>query len=203
VLEFSLSVIESIGLLGAALLIAIEVIILPIPSELVLLLTGVNAGQGNFSLFGAVFATTAGSLLGAAVLYMVGWWVSEERIRNLVKRYGKFVGFYAKDFDKASSWFDRYGVPVVLFGRLIPVVRSLVSIPAGLTRMNPYKFFGFTAIGSLVWNTAWITAGFVLGENWEIADQFSSVVDYFVYAVIAVIGLQLVIRSIKARRSKS
>jgi membrane protein DedA with SNARE-associated domain len=203
VLEFSLSVIESIGLLGAALLIAIEVIILPIPSELVLLLTGVNAGKGNFSLFGAVFATTAGSLLGAAVLYMVGWWVSEERIRNLVKRYGKFVGFYAKDFDKASSWFDRYGVPVVLFGRLIPVVRSLVSIPAGLTRMNPYKFFGFTAIGSLVWNTAWITAGFVLGENWEIADQFSSVVDYFVYAVIAVIGLQLVIRSIKARRSKS
>jgi membrane protein DedA with SNARE-associated domain len=203
VLEFSLSVIESIGLLGAALLIAIEVIILPIPSELVLLLTGVNAGQGNFSLFGAVFATTAGSLLGAAVLYMVGWWVSEERIRNLVKRYGKFVGFSAKDFDKATSWFDRYGVPVVLFGRLIPVVRSLVSIPAGLTRMNPYKFFGFTAIGSLVWNTAWITAGFVLGENWEIADQFSSVVDYFVYAVIAVIGLQLVIRSIKARRSKS
>ncbi|MEY4409620.1 MAG: hypothetical protein RLZ99_93 [Actinomycetota bacterium] len=202
-LEFSLSVIESIGLLGAALLIAIEVIILPIPSELVLLLTGVNAGQGNFSLFGAVFATTAGSLLGAAVLYMVGWWVSEERIRNLVKRYGKFVGFSAKDFDKATSWFDRYGVPVVLFGRLIPVVRSLVSIPAGLTRMNPYKFFGFTAIGSLVWNTAWITAGFVLGENWEIADQFSSVVDYFVYAVIAVIGLQLVIRSIKARRSKS
>jgi membrane protein DedA with SNARE-associated domain len=203
VLEFSLSVIESIGLLGAALLIAIEVIILPIPSELVLLLTGVNAGQGNFSLIGAVFATTAGSLLGAAVLYLIGWWVSEERIRNLVKCYGKYVGFHAKDFDKATSWFDRYGVPVVLFGRLIPVVRSLVSIPAGLTRMNPYKFFGYTAIGSLVWNTAWITAGYVLGENWEIADQFSSIVDYLVYAVIAFIGLQLVIRFIKARRSKS
>lgn len=202
-LDFSLSIIESIGLFGAALLIALEVIVMPIPSELVLLLTGVNVGQGNFPFLAAVLATTAGSLLGAAVLYLIGWWVSEERIRSLVKKFGKYLGFYLKDFDKATDFFDRYGVPIVLFGRLIPVVRSLVSIPAGLTKMNPYKFFGFTAIGSLIWNTAWITAGFVLGDNWEIADQFSSVVDYIVYAVIAYIAIHLVIRFIKARKPKS
>jgi membrane protein DedA with SNARE-associated domain len=202
VLEFSLSVIESIGLLGAALLIAIEVIILPIPSELVLLLTGVNVGLGAFTFWGSVLATTVGSLVGAAILYLIGWWVSEERIRALVDRYGKYVGFHAKDFDQATDFFDRYGVQIVLFGRLIPVVRSLVSIPAGLIRMNPYKFFLFTAIGSSIWNTAWITAGFVLGENWEVAEQFSSLVDYIVYAVIAFIAIQLVIRFVKARKSR-
>ena len=201
-LEFSLSVIETIGLFGAAFLIALEVIVLPIPSELVLLLTGVNAAQGTFSFLGAVLATTAGSLIGAGILYLIGWWVSEERIRHLVKKFGKYVGFRTKDFDKAVSWFERYGVPIVFFGRLIPVVRSLVSIPAGLTRMNPLKFFGFTALGSLIWNTGWITAGYVLGDNWEIAERFSSIVDYVVYAVIALIMIQLIIRFIRAQRSK-
>ena len=202
-LEFSLSVIETIGLVGAALLIAIEVIILPIPSELVLLLTGVSAGQGTFSFWGAILATTLGSLLGAAILYMIGWWVSEERIRTLVEKYGKYIGFHVKDFDKATDFFDRYGVQIVLFGRLIPVVRSLVSIPAGLTRMNPYKFFLFTAIGSLIWNTAWITVGYTLGENWEIAEHFSSVIDYVVYALLVFIAIRLLIRFLKARKSRS
>ena len=202
-LEFSLSVIETIGLFGAGLLIAIEVIVLPIPSELVLLLTGVNVGLGTFTFWGAVLATTLGSLVGAAVLYMIGWWVSEERIRSLVIKYGKYLGFHVKDFDKATDFFDRYGVQIVLFGRLIPVVRSLVSIPAGLTRMNPYKFFLFTAVGSLIWNTAWITVGFTLGENWEVAEQFSSVIDYVVYAVLAFIAIQLVIRFFRARKSRS
>ena len=199
-LDFSISIIEAVGLFGAAFLIALEVIVLPIPSELVLLLTGVNAGRGSFSFIGAVLATTAGSLIGAAALYMIGWWVSEERIRLLVRRFGKYIGFRLKDFDKAVHWFERHGVPIVLFGRLIPVVRSLVSIPAGLTRMSPVKFFAFTGIGSLVWNTAWISAGFVLGENWEVAERFSSVIDYVVYAVLAFILIQLVIRFIKARR---
>lgn len=199
-LDFSISIIEAVGLFGAAFLIALEVIVLPIPSELVLLLTGVSAAQGSFSFIGAVLATTTGSLIGAATLYMIGWWVSEERIRLLVKRFGKYIGFRLKDFDKAVHWFERHGVPIVLFGRLIPVVRSLVSIPAGLTCMSPVKFFAFTGIGSLVWNTAWISAGFVLGENWEVAERFSSVIDYVVYAVLAFIFIQLVVRFIKARK---
>jgi len=199
-LDFSISIIEAVGLFGAAFLVALEVIVLPIPSELVLLLTGVSAGQGSFSFIGAVLATTAGSLVGAAVLYLIGWWVSEERIRLVVKKFGKYIGFHLKDFDKAVRWFEKFGVPIVLFGRLIPVVRSLVSIPAGLTRMSPTKFFAFTGIGSLVWNTAWISAGFVLGENWEVAERFSSVIDYVVYAVLAFILIQLVMRFIKARK---
>ena len=201
-LDFSLMIIEAVGLMGAAFLIALEVVVLPIPSELVLLLAGVSAAQGSFSIFGAIAATTVGSLIGAGVLYLLGWWVSEERIRQLVARFGKYIGFRTKDFDKAASWFERFGVPIVLFGRLIPVVRSLVSIPAGLTKMNPVKFFAFTGLGSLVWNSAWISAGFVLGENWEVAERFSSVIDYVVYAVLAFIFIQLVVRFIKARKDR-
>jgi len=200
-LDFSISIIEAIGLFGAALLIALEVIVLPIPSELVLLLTGVSAAQGSFSFIGAILATTAGSLVGAAALYLVGWLVSENRIRSLVSRFGKYIGFRLRDFDKAVNWFERYGIPIVLFGRLVPVVRSLVSIPAGLTKMNPVRFFAFTGLGSLVWNSAWISAGFVLGENWEVAERFSSIIDYVVYAVLALIFVQLVIRFFKARKS--
>lgn len=202
-LEFSISIIEAVGLFGAAFLIALEVIVLPIPSELVLLLTGVSAGQGNFSFIGAILATTAGSLVGAGILYLIGWWVSEERIRLAVMRYGKFVGFRLKDFDKAVYWFELHGVPIVLFGRLVPVVRSLVSIPAGLTKMNPGKFFAFTGLGSLVWNTAWISAGFVLGENWEVAERFSSVIDYVVYAVLAFILVHLIIRFVKGKKGQN
>ncbi len=201
-LDFSLMVIEAVGLWGAVFLIALEVIVLPIPSELVLLLTGVGAGQGNFSIIGAIAATTLGSLIGAGVLYLLGRWVSEARIRHLVERFGKYIGFRTKDFDKAVTWFERYGVPIVLFGRLIPVVRSLVSIPAGLTKMNPAKFFAYTALGSLVWNSIWISAGFLLGENWEEAERFSSVIDYVVYAVLAYVLIQLVLRFFKARRAK-
>ena len=126
-----------------------------------------------------------------------------ERIDKFISPYrvtrGK--GFRLKDFDKAVNWFERCGVPIVLFGRLIPVVRSLVSIPAGLTRMSPIKFLAFTGLGSLVWNAAWISAGFVLGENWEVAERFSSVFDYVVYAVLAIIFIQLVIRFLRARKS--
>lgn len=200
-LDFSLMVIEAVGLLGAAFLIALEVIVLPIPSELVLLLAGVSAAKGSFSIFGAIAATTLGSLIGAGFLYLIGWWVSEARIRQLVSRFGKYLGFRIKDFDKAVTWFERYGVPIVLFGRLIPVVRSLVSIPAGLTRMNPVKFFAFTGLGSLVWNSAWISAGYLLGENWEVAERFSSVIDYVVYAVLAIIFIQLLIRFLKSRKA--
>jgi membrane protein DedA with SNARE-associated domain len=165
------------------------------------LLTGVSAAQGSFSIFGAIAATTAGSLVGAGFLYLIGWWVSEERIRHLVERFGKFIGFRTKDFDKAVTWFERHGIQVVLFGRLIPVVRSLVSIPAGLTRMSPLKFFAFTGLGSLVWNSAWISAGYVLGENWEVAERFSSIIDYVVYAVLAFICIQLLIRFLKAGKN--
>ena len=118
-LEFAVNLIDQIGLFGAALLIGIEVVILPIPSELILLLTGFNVSIGNFGFIAALIATTIGSLAGALFLYFMGYAFSEERLENLVSKYGKYVGLYVKDLQKTASWFERHGAQLVFFGRLI------------------------------------------------------------------------------------
>ncbi len=187
--EFAVNLIDQIGLLGAGLLIAIEVVILPIPSELILLLTGFNVSLGRFSFIGAIGITTLGSLAGATLLYSLGYFFSDERLEHLVRKYGKYVGISLKDFTKTISWFERHGAQLVFFGRLIPVIRSLVSIPAGLTSMKLSKFLFFTALGSGIWNAIWITTGYYLGDNWALAEQYAQILDYVVYSSIAIIGI--------------
>jgi len=201
VLEFAVSVIERIGVLGAGLLIALETVIAPLPSEVVLLLTGVNVSEGNFSFLGALLITTTGSLVGASLLYAAGYFFSEERLEQLIARYGRFLGITGGDLRKTLSWFERYGSPLVLFGRLIPIVRSLVSIPAGLVQMNFAQFLALTALGSGIWNTIWISLGFTLGENWHIAEQYSSILDYIAYAALGAALIYLLFRFVRRRRA--
>lgn len=194
--EFAVGLIGSIGLWGAALLIAIEVIVVPIPSELVLLLTGFNVSEGRFLIEGAIAATTLASVLGALFLYFVAKAIGEDRVFGLTRKFGKFVGLKESDIHKTLHWFTRYGKALVFFGRLIPIIRSLVSIPAGLTKMKLWVFILFTALGSGIWNSIWITTGFVLGENWSAAEEFSNVIDIVAYSAIAVFVLFLVGRAI-------
>ena len=194
--EFAVGLIGSIGLWGAALLIAIEVIVVPIPSELVLLLTGFNVSEGRFLIEGAITVTTLASVLGALFLYFVAKAIGEDRVFSLTRKFGKFVGLKESDIKKTLLWFTRYGKALVFFGRLIPIIRSLVSIPAGLTQMKLWVFILFTALGSGIWNSIWITAGFVLGENWSAAEEFSNVIDIVAYSAIAIFVLFLVGRAI-------
>jgi membrane protein DedA with SNARE-associated domain len=194
--EFAVGIIGSIGLWGAALLIAIEVIVVPIPSELVLLLTGFNVSEGRFLIEGAIAVTTLASVLGALFLYSVAKAIGEDRVFSLTRRFGKFVGLKETDIHKTLHWFARYGKALVFFGRLIPIIRSLVSIPAGLTKMNLWSFILFTALGSGIWNSIWITAGFVLGENWSAAEEFSQVIDMVAYTAIGAFVIFLVGRAI-------
>ena len=199
--EFAVGIIGSIGLWGAALLIAIEVIVVPIPSELVLLLTGFNVSEGRFLIEGAISVTTLASLLGALFLYSIAKAIGEDRVFSLTRRFGKFVGLKETDIHKTLHWFARYGKALVFFGRLIPIIRSLVSIPAGLTKMNLWSFILFTTLGSGIWNSIWITAGFVLGENWSAADEFSQVIDVVAYIAIGLFALFLLGRAIFDRVS--
>lgn len=201
--EFAVSIIDQIGLVGAAFLIAIEVIVMPIPSELVLLLSGFNASTGSFTLLGAIIATTIGSLVGASVLYSSGYLFTEERLEQLISRYGKYLGISLKDFQKTISWFERHGSALVFFGRLIPIIRSLVSIPAGLVKMNYFKFLFFTTLGSGIWNTLWISIGFVLGDNWKLAEQYADLLDWIAYSAIALVALLIAIRAFRAWRKRN
>lgn len=192
--DFAVNLINQIGLLGAAFLIAIEVVILPIPSELILLLTGFNVSLDRFTFTTALFATTLGSLVGALFLYGMGYAFSEERLEQIVGRYGKYVGLYVKDLQKTASWFERHGAQLVFFGRLIPLIRSLVSIPAGLTKMKFSKFILFTTLGSAIWNSIWISIGFALGDRWNEAEKYTKYLDLIVYLGIVIFALFLLKR---------
>lgn len=197
-IEFAISVINQIGLVGAALIIALEVVVPPIPSEAILLLTGFNVALGTFGFVEALIATTVGSLLGATLLYAVGYFFTEERLEAIVGKYGKYVGLPLKDLKRTMSWFERYGGPLVLFGRMFPIVRSLVSIPAGLVKMGIAKFYLFSSIGIIIWNAIWITIGFNLGENWKQGEEFAQILDYLVYGIVGLIVAYVAFNFVKA-----
>jgi membrane protein DedA with SNARE-associated domain len=198
VIEFAISVINQIGLVGAALIIALEVIVPPIPSEAILLLTGFNVALGTFSFIEALIATTLGALLGATLLYAVGYFFTEERLEAIVGKYGKYVGLPLKDLKRTMNWFERHGGLLVLFGRMFPIIRSLVSIPAGLVKMGLAKFYLFSSIGIITWNAIWITIGLTLGENWKQGEEFAQILDYLVYGIVGVIGAYVLFNFVKA-----
>jgi membrane protein DedA with SNARE-associated domain len=186
------NVIEAFGYPGVAILIALESVILPIPSEVILPLVGFMAGQGRFQLAAVIVAATIGSVVGALILYALGARLGEARVRSLVVRYGRFVGVSGRDLDRSEDWFDHHGAAAILVGRLVPVIRSFVSVPAGLRRMPVLRFTIYTTIGSAIWNGVLIFLGWILGDRWQQVGQYSS---YFEYAVIAalVIGVAVFI----------
>jgi membrane protein DedA with SNARE-associated domain len=174
-------VIDALGYIGVFALIVLENVFPPIPSEAILPLAGFLAGQGEMWLPAVIIAATLGAVAGALILYGLGAWFGDRRVRWLINRYGKWLVITEEDFDKANGWFNRYGGLAVLICRLVPIVRSLVSIPAGLRRMNLTTFIIYTAIGSGIWNSILVIAGWWLGDNWE---EVGGVVDYLEYPVI-------------------
>ncbi|MFM7775467.1 MAG: DedA family protein [Actinomycetota bacterium] len=198
-IDFATQLVASIGIFGAGLFIAIESVVIPLPSEIVLLLSGFNVSIGEFSFFSVWVATTIGSLVGAYFLYSIGYAVSKEGIEKLVLRFGKFVGIKQRDVDVAFRWFDKYGTFVIFFGRLIPLIRSLVSIPAGLAKMSLARFSLLTAAGSGIWNALWIYIGIQLEDRWREAESWAKYFDYAIYALVVLILIIFVTRMIRRR----
>ena len=199
-IDWAANVIDSIGLVGVAVLVALENIFPPIPSELILLLTGFNVSEGRFDVVSGIIAATVGSVVGAYFLYAVGRLLDDVRMEKFLATVGKFVGLKQADVHKGFTWFEKHGNKVVLFGRLIPVVRSVVSIPAGGDKMPLAKFTLLTAAGSLVWNTVWVAVGWGLGDQWEKAGRWG---DYLQYVVVAAVAIGLVVLIVRARRRNS
>ncbi len=179
--NWAADIIDKLGYVGVFALIVLENVFPPIPSEAILPLAGFLAGQGKMWLPAVIVAATLGAVVGALILYALGAWFGDERMRRLIDRFGRWLGVTEGDLDKANGWFDRHGGLAVLICRLVPIVRSLVSIPAGLRRMNLTTFVVYTAIGSGVWNSILVIAGWWLGDNWE---DVGHVVDYLEYPVI-------------------
>ncbi|MBO0961396.1 DedA family protein [Neobacillus sp. MM2021_6] len=185
---------DTYGYLGIFLLIAVENIFPPIPSEVILTFGGFMTTTTHMSIFGVIAVSTVGSVAGAVVLYRIGLLLDTNRLERIVDKWGHILRLTKKDIHKAIAWFQRFGVWAVFFGRLIPLIRSLISIPAGMARMNMGTFLLFTTMGTFIWNTILVNVGAAVGASWDditrYMDVYSNVV-YLIFGVLLVIFLIL------------
>ena len=178
--ELIINLMDQFGYVGIMFLIMIENVFPPIPSEIILCFGGFMTTTTKMTVLGVIIASTIGSLLGAIILYLVGRLLNKERLIKIVNgKIGKILRLKAKDIEMADRWFDEKGNLTVFFCRFIPIVRSLISIPAGMSEMPFVKFMTLTTIGTVIWNTVLTILGSVMGENWvkiaDIMDKFSSI----------------------------
>lgn len=195
-------VIERIGAPGVGALVALETAFPPIPSEVILPFAGFSASRGDVNVLLAWLAATFGALVGAWVLYGIGAVVGQQRLRWLAEQ--RWFPFFSEpDLARGERFFDRHGPRVVLLGRCIPLVRSIVSVPAGVERMALARFTVLTAIGSGVWNALFIGAGYQLGNRWERVEGWVQPLSYAVVAILALAGLWLIVRKLRTVRAQS
>jgi membrane protein DedA with SNARE-associated domain len=210
VIPFILDLYDGVGYLGVTIAVALETIVAPIPSEVILPMAGWKVSQSaadpgvvepltgaGWNLPLAIGLATVGSLVGALVGYAIGAWGG----RPLLDRYGRYVGIGADDLDRAHRWFERWGSWAVFLGRMVPLVRTFVSYPAGIARMSLGPFVLFSVLGSLPWNAALIYAGFVVGENYPQIQAALKPWEYAIYAVVLLGVAYLVFRWVRGRRS--
>jgi membrane protein DedA with SNARE-associated domain len=176
---------EATGLWGVALLMFLENVFPPIPSELIMPLAGFAAARGEQSLLLVVAAGTAGSLAGALFWYWVGRRLGRRRIERLAERHGRWLTLSPEDVEQAIDRFDRHGAVAVLVGRLIPALRTLISVPAGIARMPLPKFLFFSALGTSVWTTLLVFAGYLLKDQYEHVSDYLNPLSNLVFAALA------------------
>ncbi len=188
-----MNTIQATGYFGIAALMFIENVFPPIPSEVIMPLAGFMVTKGQLALAGIIVAGTLGSLIGALPLYHAGRSIGEERLKDFADNRGRWLTVSCKDIDRAKHWFDRYGGWAVFACRLVPGIRSLISIPAGLSRMSLTPFVLFTAIGAALWTALLALLGYVLGENFGKVEDYLDPVSYFVLGGIVLLYVVRVI----------
>lgn len=192
-------VIERLGAVGVALLVILENVFPPIPSEIVLPFAGFVAQRGDGSVVVMIFAATIGAVVGAIILYGISALIGPDRLRAFVVRFGKWFGVKPTDLERAENWFDRHAVAAVLLGRCVPLIRSVVSVPAGFRRMSIAPFLLYTAVGSLMWNTALIGAGAILGDQWDRVEPYVATLQWVVVGLLVLLVLRFAITKLRHR----
>lgn len=199
-LDWVTNIISSFGYVGIGFLMLLENIFPPIPSELIMPLAGFTVTQGKLNLQLVILAGTLGSVFGALPWYYVGKLVGEERLRQWIDKYGKWLALSGKDIDKSKRWLSKYGKATVFFGRLIPGVRTFISVPAGLDKMPLIPFLLYSFAGSLIWTAILTYAGFLLGSNYQQVEKYMKPISVI---VIASIAIYLIITFIRRKSRKN
>jgi membrane protein DedA with SNARE-associated domain len=197
---WAIRIMETLGAPGAGVAVALENLFPPIPSEVILPLAGFTASQGDMSLLAAIVWTTVGSVVGALVLYWIGAVIGPERTRAVAARLPLVK---VSDIDRTEAWFRRHGRKAVFFGRMVPLFRSFISIPAGIERMPMAAFLLYTTLGSLIWNTVFVVAGFVLGENRQVVEDYAGTYQRAVLAAGALAVLAFVVLRLRSARRRN
>jgi membrane protein DedA with SNARE-associated domain len=198
--EWITNTMSSLGYLGIGLLMFAENIFPPIPSELIMPLAGFTVAKGEMNFVFAVLAGVLGTVLGALPWYYAGKIMSEERLRTLADKYGKWMALSGKDIDKADRWFDRHGNQAVFFCRLVPGVRTLISLPAGISGMPLAPFLLYSTLGTTLWVGLLTYLGFVLGDNYDLVDEYLGPVSKIVLGLLVVAFIAWVV--LKKQKSK-
>jgi membrane protein DedA with SNARE-associated domain len=193
---WAVDLMERIGGVGAGIAVALENLFPPLPSEVILPLAGFAASRGDFSLASALFWTTLGSVVGALALYWIGAAIGFHRVRAIAARMPLVK---AEDIDRCQAWFDKHGGKAVFFGRMIPIFRSLISVPAGVARMPLGRFLIYTTLGSLIWNSIFVFSGYALGENWERVEGYAGSFQKVVIAAVLVAAAVFVVVRLRRR----
>lgn len=196
---WAVNLMETLGGPGAGLVIALENLFPPLPSEVILPLAGFTASQGTFTLPGAILWTTVGSVVGALALYLLGAWLGRDRFRAI---WSRLPLVDMQDLDRTEAWFARHGGKAVFLGRMIPIFRSLISIPAGIERMPLLTFFGLTLAGSTIWNTVFVVAGYQLGENWHLVESYAGIFQKIVIVAVVALVVWFVVKRVRTLRER-
>ena len=201
--EFIIMILEKYSYFGVFFLILVENIFPPIPSEVILLLSGFMTSYTSLSMVLMVIFATFGSVIGAIILYYIGNILNKERLKKIVRgKVGKILFLKEKDIDKADEWFDNKGNISVFFCRFVPIVRSLISIPAGMSDMPKVKFLIYTFFGSLIWNSVLIFLGHTLSDNWEIVLDVLDKYKIMAVIILGILFLYFVYKFYKKRINK-
>lgn len=192
--DFVTHMIETGGYLGVAFLMFLENVFPPIPSEIIMPFAGFVAARGQLSIVGVTVSGTVGSIAGTGMWYIIARLFGAPRIRRLVDKHGRWMAVTNREIDRAEDWFERYGGWSVLFGRLIPAIRTLISIPAGLARMRPLTFLLLTTIGSAVWTAVLVMLGLILDDQYQRVSAYLQPVADAIVVLIVVAYVYRVIR---------
>jgi membrane protein DedA with SNARE-associated domain len=198
--EWIPNVMNQLGYWGIGLLMFLENLFPPIPSELIMPLAGFTVAKGQMDFIPVIIAGVVGTIVGAFPWYYIGKFISEERLEHLADKYGKWISVTSKDIKKANNWFNEHGGKAVFFCRLVPGVRTLISLPAGINNMPLIPFTLYSTLGTTIWVTFLTFLGYKLGDNYELVDEYLGPVSKIILAIIVIFFILWVVRK-QMRRS--
>lgn len=199
IVDWVIHVMDGAGAIGVFAMLFLENIFPPIPSEVVLPLAGVASGRGAMTFWAVLVAALVANVVGAWVLYGVGYFFGAERVRWLC---GKVPLLEVEDFDKSAAWFEKHGSKGIFFGRMVPGIRAIISVPAGVYKMNWLSFTVLTAVGSTIWNSLFIILGYKLGENWKVIEPYTDLISKIIYVIVIVLVVWFVVHRVVRNRRR-